>query len=77
MIANVNTNDFMLMVEIGRNVTNIMNMPCVQEVHKNHQGKLVYGVFTEDNNLSYAMQGDFICQHHNGTWCVIRKDNSK
>ena len=61
----------MILVQIGKNVTNIINMPCVQEVHKNH-GKLVYGVETVDG-LTYAMQGDYICQSYNGTWCVIHK----
>lgn len=62
-------------IQIGNNVTDIMRMECVQGVFKNFAGQLVYQVNCHQSSITYAGQGDWICQDHDGCWNVVTKDN--
>lgn len=62
-------------IQIGRNVTDIMRLPCVDAVRKSFTGVLVYQVNTFGTTPKYAREGDFICEDYDGDWYVIPKEN--
>lgn len=62
-------------IQIGRNVTDIFNLPCVIRAEKLHNGTPLYLVATGTNmNEKRANIGDYICQDYNGHWYVIAND---
>lgn len=62
--------NYVMIVQIGRNVTDIMDLPCVDSVRKSFEGTLVYQVNTFHNSPKCAREGDYICKDHNGEWHV-------
>lgn len=55
---------------IGKNVTDIMKLPCVEMCRKQQNGSLVYYVRLEDN-IQEAYEGDIIL-HTENQWAVRR-----
>ena len=68
-------NRFKQTIQIGRNVTDIVKLPCVDAVRKSFQGVLIYQVNTVGVTPRYAREGDFICQDQDGDWHVIYNNN--
>lgn len=62
---------FKMTIQIGKNVTDIINLPCVESVRKNFEQKLVYAVKTVCSSIYYAMEGDLICQDYDNSWHVL------
>lgn len=56
-------------IQIGRNVTDIINLPCVDAVRKSITGVLVYQVNTI-SSVRYAREGDLLCEDYDGDWHV-------
>lgn len=63
-------NNYIMIIQIGRNVTDIMALPCVNSVRKSFEGKLVYQVNTLSGSPKYAREGDYICKDKDGDWYV-------
>jgi len=61
-------------IQIGRNVTDIINLPCVDGVRKSFTGVLIYQVNTV-SSTKYAREGDLICQDHDGDWHVVENNH--
>ena len=61
-------NDYVQMIKIGRNATDILRLPCVDGCHKEMDGAIVY--HTNTINTGTAREGDLLCQRKNGTWWV-------
>lgn len=66
-------------IRIGRNVTAIMNLPCVFSCHKDADGNLVYLLYDWDNDGNYieARVGDWLCEDTEGLWSVINNNDYK
>ena len=65
---------FRQIIHIGRNVTDIFNLPCVIKAEKLHNGNPLYLVATEaDLNEKWANVGDQIAQDYDGHWHIIKK----
>ena len=59
-------------IQIGNNVTDIFNLPCVIKAEKLHNGSPLYLVATgADLNEKWANVGDQIAQDYNDNWHVI------
>lgn len=67
---NMNTSEYIMTIQIGRNVTDIIALPCVDGVRKSFGGTLIYQVNTFYNSPKYAREGDYICKDHDGKWHV-------
>ena len=67
------TTKYTMTVQIGRNVTDIIALPCVDSVRKSYNGVLIYQVNTGKSQPEYAREGDLICQDNNGEWHVEYK----
>lgn len=68
-------NQFRQTIQIGRNVTDIINLPCVDGVRKSYTGVLVYQVNTVGVTPKYAREGDFTCQDYDGDWHVVENNH--
>ena len=68
-------NKFKQCVRIGRNVTDIFNLPCVIEVQKMVNGKPLYSIAAMNEHgkpiEDVAETGDWLCQDCNGGWQVL------
>lgn len=66
-------------IRVGRNVTAIMELPCVFSCHKEADGNLVYLLYDWDNDGNYieARRGDWLCEDTEGRWSVINNNNYK
>ena len=62
-------------IRIGRNITDIFNLPCVIEIKKLVNGKPLYTIAASDDNGKYmqdlAETGDWLCQDNNEKWHVL------
>ena len=65
---------FIQTIQIGRNVTDIINLPCVDGVRKSFTGVLIYQVNTV-SSTKYAREGDLICQDHDCDWHVVENNH--
>ncbi len=54
------TTRYTMTVQIGRNVTDIIALPCVDSVRKSFKGVLIYQVNTGKSQPEYAREGDLI-----------------
>ena len=68
-------NKFKQCVRIGRNVTDIFNLPYVIEVQKMVNGKPLYSIAAMNEHgkpiEDVAETGDWLCQDCNGGWQVL------
>lgn len=66
---------YIQMIEIGRNVTDIMCLDCVYSCHKEGDGRLCYLLYDWDKDGNYitAHEGDTLCQSEDGKWYVEKK----
>ena len=63
-------------IQIGRNVTDIFNLPCVVRAEKLHNGTPLYLVITgADLDEKWANVGDRICQDYDGNWHVEKSNH--
>lgn len=69
-------NQFKQTIQIGRNVTDIINLPCVDGVKKSFKGVLIYQVNTFGVTPKYAREGDYICQDYDGDWHVVENNRN-
>lgn len=67
------TTKYTMTVQIGRNVTDIIALPCVDCVRKSFAGVLIYQVNTGKSRPEYAREGNLICQDNDGGWHVEYK----
>ena len=65
-------NEYRQKIRIGRNVTNIMKLPCVFSCHKEGDDRLCYLLYDWDEFGNYieARMGDWLCEDHDGRWHV-------
>lgn len=63
-------NNYVMIVQIGRNVTDIIALPCVDSVRKSFEGTLIYQVNTFTGSTKFAREGDYICKDQDGDWHV-------
>ena len=73
--SDMQQNQFRQIIQIGRNVTDIINLPCVDGARKSYTGVLVYQVNTVGVTPKYAREGDFICQDYDGDWHVVENNH--
>ncbi len=68
---------FIKAVQIGSNVTDIMNLPCVQSCMKANDRHgmewLIYRVKC-GSHVELAEETDYICQDQQGGWHVLDKE---
>ena len=59
-------------IHIGRNVTDIMRLPCVYSCHKEADGRLCYLLYDWDAQGQYveAHEGQWLCEDNDGKWIV-------
>ena len=58
-------------IQIGKNVGDILNLPCVNAVRKSEAKRLVYEIATAYDPKKYATAGDWICEDYSGDWHVV------
>ena len=58
-------------IQIGKNVGDILNLPCVNAVRKSEAKRLVYEIATAYDPKKYATAGDWICEDCSGNWHVV------
>ena len=66
---------YIQMIQIGRNVTDIMRLDCVYSCHKEGDSRLCYLLYDWDKDGNYiaAHEGDTLCQSADGKWHVEKK----
>lgn len=57
-------------IQIGRNVTNIIKLPCIRAVEKQADGTLLYLLY----GGQIARQGNWLVESLNGKWYVLPDD---
>lgn len=57
-------------IQIGRNVTNIIKLPCVRAVEKQADGTLLYLLY----GGQIARQGNWLVESLNDKWHVLPDD---
>ena len=55
-------------IQIGKNVGDILNLPCVIGVWKTENRTLVYEINTAEKPMPYAAEKDWLCEDYNGGW---------
>jgi hypothetical protein len=66
-------------IQIGRNVTDIMRLPCVYSCHKEADGKLCYLLHDWDAEGNYvkAYEGDWLNEDEQGRWSVEHQNKKE
>lgn len=67
-------------IQVGRNVTGIMRLPCVFSCYKEGgRGGIVYVLmeWDSDGNRLEARQGDWLCEDYDGRWTVKKCDRDE
>ena len=66
---------YKIAIQVGRNATEILNLPCVRGCNK-FDGILVYYLYEWDEygNELEATQGDWLCEDHKDVWHVLSNE---
>ena len=66
-------------IKIGKNVTDIMRLPCIFSCHKELDGRLCYLLYDWDEYGNYveARTGDLLLESADGKWSVKHKGDDK
>jgi hypothetical protein len=58
-------------IRVGRNVTDMMRLPCVFSCHKQADGTLCYRLLVSlKSRYVTAHEGQWLCEDYNGHWTV-------
>ena len=58
-------------IHVGRNVTDIMRLPCVFSCHKQADGTLYYRLLCSlRSRYVTAHEGQWLCEDYDGHWTV-------
>lgn len=69
----MNNRKYIQKIQIGKNITDIFNLPCVRRIEKQPNGKPLFLVATgPDLNELHVNVGDWICQGNDGFWYLDR-----
>lgn len=55
-------------IQVGRNVTDIMELPCVNMCIRGDDGRIRY--FTSERPTVVVWEGDWLCEDTDGNWHV-------
>lgn len=59
-------------IQVGSNVTDIFNLPCVESIKKVRGGYYATLLINEFSKYKpQAFKGDWICQYDNGKWFAM------
>jgi hypothetical protein len=56
-------------IHVGRNVTDMMRLPCVFSCYKQADGTLCYRLLPMQRYVT-AHEGQWLCEDYNGNWMV-------
>ena len=59
-------------IRVGRNVTDMMRLPCIFSCYKQADGKLCYQLYDWGEPLRNvtAHEGQWLCEDYDGNWTV-------
>ena len=65
--------EYKIRIQVCRNATDILNLPCVMGCHKDENDDLVYILYDWDECGQYveARKGDWLCEDYDGRWHVL------
>jgi hypothetical protein len=56
-------------IRVGRNVTDMMRLPCVFSCYKRADGTFLYRLLPLQRYVT-AHEGQWLCEDYNGNWTV-------
>jgi hypothetical protein len=65
-------------IRVGRNVTDMMRLPCVFSCHKQADGTLYYRLLVSlKSRYVTAHEGQWLCEDYDGHWTVTDEPPQK